>query len=54
MIHSVTYEVHVSTTSGFTPDRPLSGTSTTRVIQTDGTFAIVKTLPSGVSLNYDT
>ena len=53
-VDSVTYEVHVSTTSGFTPDRPLSGTSTTRVIQTEGTFAIVKTLPSGVSLNYDT
>ena len=53
-VDSVTYEVHVSTTSGFTPDRPFSGTSTTRVIQTEGTFAIVKTLPSGVSLNYDT
>ena len=53
-VDSVTYEVHISTSTGFTPDRPLSGTSTTRVIQTEGTFAIIKTLPSGVSLNYDT
>jgi hypothetical protein len=50
----VTYEVHVSTTNNFLPDRPLSGTSTTKSIETQGTFAVIKQLPNGTPLNYDT
>lgn len=45
----VIYEVHVSTANGFTP---AAGTLS---LQTDGTFAIVKTLPgSSTSLSYGT
>lgn len=45
----VTYEVHVSTTTGFTPD------STTKVAQTSGGNYVVRTLADGVTpLSYDT
>ena len=48
----VTYEVHVSTTTGFTPDRV--GT-TTLALKTSGTFAVIKTLPGiTTALTYGT
>lgn len=49
---AVTYEVHVSTTSGFTPDS--SPGSATLYAETNGTVAIVKNLPLGGALSYGT
>ena len=43
----VTYEVHASTTSGFTPS------ISTKVLEVTGTFAIIKTI-SGTALTYGT
>lgn len=48
----VTYEVHISTTNNFLPDRSFN--STTRSIETQGNFAIIKQLPNGTALNYTT
>ncbi len=44
----VTYEVHVSTTTGFTPD------ATTFSGETNGTLAFIKTLPNGSAFAYGT
>lgn len=44
----VAYEVHVSTVSGFTPD------AGTHYVDTMGTSAVVRTLPSGSALAYGT
>ena len=45
----VTYEVHISTTNGFTPS------AGTKVMETSGTLAIVRTLPGSTSpLTYGT
>lgn len=45
----VTYEIHSSTTSGFTPDRV---GSTTLVGKTNNTWAIIRTTPAGTALGY--
>ena len=42
----VTYEVHVSTSTGFTPD------SSTLYAEQKGTLAFIKTLPDGTALEY--
>jgi hypothetical protein len=44
----VTYEVHISTTSGFTPD------STTLSQQVEASQAVIRTLPDGTPLDYST
>lgn len=44
----VTYEVHISTTTGFTPD------ATTKKGEITGTFMFIKAMPDGSALSYGT
>ena len=44
----VTYEVHISTTNGFT------ASSSTKYLETPGTFAVIRNLPDGTALSYST
>lgn len=47
-VDPVTYDVHISTVNGFTPD------ATTKVMETSATSAFIKTLADGTALVYGT